>query len=45
MSEALLKGFPILSMDSLLSGVSNFGNGYMGAVIVKGLPILSMVSL
>ena len=27
----------ILSMDSLLRGVSNFVNGYMGEALVKGV--------
>ena len=37
MDQDLEMGLPILSMDSLLRGVSNFHNGYMGEALVKGV--------
>ena len=37
MGAVLVKVLPILSMDSLLRGVSNFVNGYMGEALVKGV--------
>ena len=37
MGAVLVKVLPILSMDSLLRGVSNFVNGYMGGALVKGV--------
>ena len=45
MGEALVKRLPIVSMESLLRGASNFVSGYMGDVLVNGFPILSIVSL
>ena len=45
MGVVLVKGLPIVSMVSLLRGVSKFVNGYMGKALVKGFPILSIVSL
>ena len=33
----LVKGEPILLMDSLFRGVFNFVNGYMGEALLKGV--------
>ena len=37
MRAVLVKVLPILSMDSLLIGVSNFANRYKGESLVKGV--------
>ena len=37
MGEGLVKGLPILSMDPLFRGISNFVNGYIGEALVKSV--------